>query len=71
MIAECQHCGEPFDYWEEGTKGWTPRQAEDIRCPHCGGVHGRHATIGYIRSRVLTAAQREAYEQSKRAAGPD
>ena len=71
MITECKHCGEPFDYWEEGTKGWVPRQGEDIRCPHCGAVHGQHVTIGYVRSRALTAEQRAAYEQSKRAPRQD
>lgn len=71
MIAECRHCGEPFDYWEEGTKGWTPRQGEDICCPHCGQVHGQLKTIGYVRSRVLTADQRAAYERSKPGPGTD
>lgn len=66
MIAACKHCGQPFDYWDEGTKGWVSRQAEDIGCPHCGEVHGQHVTLGYVRSRKLTAEEREAYERSKR-----
>jgi len=65
VITECKHCGQPFDYWEEGTKGWVSRQAEDIVCPHCGVVHGHHVTVGYVRSRPLTPEQRDAFERSK------
>ena len=65
MIVECKHCGEPFDYWDEGTKGWVSRVPEEIVCPHCGGLFGHHVTIGYVQSRKLTAPEREKYEQSK------
>lgn len=71
MIAQCQHCGEPFEYWEEGTKGWLPRVGEEISCPDCGHVYGRHMTIGYVRSRKLTAEQRQAYEQARRESAAD
>ena len=66
MIAECTRCGEAFEYWEEGTKGWVSRQPEEIVCPYCGELYGHHATIGYVTSRKLTAEQRYQYEQSKR-----
>ncbi len=65
MIVACQHCGEPFEYWEEGTKGWMPRQGVEITCPNCGRVHGLHKTIGYVRSRPLTQQQRSQWEASK------
>jgi len=62
MTVACRLCGEPFTYWEEGTKGWIPRQPVDIRCPHCGGAHGSLQTIGYVYSRKLTPDQRAAWD---------
>jgi len=64
MIVACRHCGQPFEYWEEGTKGWMPREGVEIRCPHCGAVHGLYKTIGYVRSRPLTEQERSRWEKS-------
>jgi hypothetical protein len=65
MIVECGRCHEPFDYWEEGTKGWIPKVPEAIVCPNCGAVHGHLKTIGYVRSRKLTDEQRQAHLKSR------
>ena len=62
MIIACAACAEPFDYWDEGTKGWLPRQPEDIICPHCGAVAGAVRTLGYVRSRKLSDAEKAAYQ---------
>ena len=65
MIAECRQCGEPFEYWDEGTKGWVSREPEDISCPHCGALYGHHVTQGYVHSRKLTADHMREYQRSK------
>lgn len=61
MISTCPACAEPFDYWDEGTKGWLPRQPEDIICPNCGAVCGAVRTLGYVRSRTLSEAEKAEY----------
>lgn len=66
MIAECRHCGEPFEHWTESTKGWGPREPVDIVCPHCGVANGQTVTIGYVHARPLRADERDAYWRSKR-----
>ena len=65
MITDCRHCGEPFEFWAEGTKGWGPRAPVEIICPHCGQVHGHEVTLGYVRSERLTPERHDAYEKSK------
>ncbi len=65
MIVACRHCGEPFEYWEEGTKGWLPKQGVEIICPHCGDAHDHLKTIGYVHSRKLTDEQRAQWNASR------